>query len=197
MKRNEVSPTNQKALNEFKLHDKAINNNPNTLYNHKTQLRMFFSRINVDWDKVNQRVLDEFFANAKIAVTTKEIMKPVLKAFYIFHKKKNIAKLIRSNANVLAKPTKGEESVLTPEEINRLIECHHDLARKAFIETFVVTGARKEEVRMLNLGDVKIDGNLVWVNIRKPKGDANPNVLPRNIPIAPATDNPVARYPEH
>ncbi|GAG85442.1 unnamed protein product, partial [marine sediment metagenome] len=106
------------------------------------------------------------------------------------------AKMIIPNGKVLSKPTKGEESVLEPEEIEKLIEAHHDLSRKALIETFIVTGARREEVRSLNLGDITIDGNLVWVNIRKPKG-TSPNIHPRNIPIAPATDNPVARYPEH
>lgn len=217
MKKIELNTNNKGAFDKFKLHDKAKNTNQNTIVNHQAQLRMFLGRINADWDKVDQKVLDQFFANAKIAVTSKEIMKPVIKAFYRFHgkrvkdkglKKKDngmvekgnglekIADMIISNGKVLTKPTKGEEAVITPAEIDKLIEAHHDLSRKALVETFVVTGARKEEIRNLNLGDVKLDGNLVWVNIRKPKG-TSPNIQPRNIPIAPATGNPVARYPEH
>ena len=196
MKKIELNTNNQVAFDKFKLHDKAKNTNQNTIINHQAQLRMFLGKIKTDWDTVNQEVLDEFFANAKIAVTSKEIMKPVIKAFYRFHKMPEITDMIISNGKVLTKPTKGEEAVISPDEIDKLVEAHHDLSRKALVETFVVTGARKEEIRNLNLGDVKLDGNLVWVNIRKPKG-TSPNIHPRNIPIAPATDNPVARYPEH
>jgi len=196
MKKIELNPSNKKAFDAFKLHDKAKNSNQKTLYNHKAYLRMFLGNIKTDWDRVNQAVLDDFFANANISVTSKEVIKPVIKAFYRFHKMPEIADMIISNGRVLAKPTKGQESVLTAEEIQALIEAHHDLSRKALIEVFITTGARKEEIRNLNLGDIKLDGNLVWVNIRKPKG-TSPNIHPRNIPIAPATGNPVARYPEH
>ena len=197
MNKTELNPNNREAFEAFILHDRANNSNPCTLHNHQSQLRMFLSRINADWDKVNQAVLDQFFANAKIKDTSKEVMKPAIKAFYRYHGMPEIAGMIISNGKILSKPTKGEESVITPEEIEKLIEAHHDLSRKALVETFVVTGARKEEIRNLNLGDVKVDGNLVWVNIQKPKGLSNPNIKPRNIPIAPASDNPVARYPEH
>jgi len=196
MRKIELNPNNKEAFDVFILHDKAKNSNQKTLYNHKAYLRMFLGNIKTDWEKVNQEVLDDFFANANISVTSKEVIKPVIKAFYRFHKMPEIADMIISNGKVLTKPTKGEEAVITSAEIDKLIEAHHDLSRKALVETFIVTGARKEEIRMLNLGDVKLDGNLVWVNIRKPKG-TSPNIHPRNIPIAPATGNPVARYPEH
>ena len=197
MKRIELNPRTKQALDKFKTHDKAGNNNLVTQKTHQSQLRMFLGKIKSDWDKVNQEVLDDFFANAKIADTSKEAMKPVVKAFYRFHKMPEIADMIISNKGVLTKPTKGVESVLTAGEIEKLIEAHYDLSRKAFIETLVVSGARKEEVRALNLEDVTIDGNLVWINIKKPKGASNPNIQPRNIPIAPEAGNPVARYPEH
>jgi len=197
MKLIELSPTNKKAFDKYIIHDKANHNVKITQQTHQSQLRMFLGRIKCNWNKVDQDVLDEFFANAKLSSSSKEALKPIVKRFYRYYKMPEIADMIISNGSVLSRATKGPESVITPDEINRLIEAHHGLGRKAFIETLVVTGARKEEIRMLNLSDVKIDGNLVWINVRKPKGISNPNIQPRNIPIAPATNNPVARYPEH
>lgn len=212
-----LNQTNKQAFDAFMLHDKAVNSNTLTLANHAVNIRMFLSRLKTNWNEATQEVIDDFFANTNLKDTSKEVIKTTIKAFYRYHGKKikdkglkikdndmiekgdslvKVADMIISNPKILARPTKDKESVLTPDEIERVIECHHDLGRKAFMETFITTGARKDEIRMLNLGDVTFDGNLVWVNIRKPK-TTSPNIKPRNIPIAPSPDNPVARFPTH
>ena len=47
---------------------------------------------------------------------------------------------------------------------------------KALIETFVITGARKEEINGLNLNDVNIKPDVVWIRINGTKTLNNFNV---------------------
>jgi ribosomal protein L37E len=62
---------------------------------------------------------------------------------------------------------------------------------KAIIETFIVTGARCNEIRNLNIGDVKEEDGIMWFNFRVSKTKM------RKVPVYPNADNPVARYPKY
>ena len=61
---------------------------------------------------------------------------------------------MESNKKAL-EPKKTDADVLDPEEIGKLINAHSKAAHKSLIETFIVTGARCNEIRNLNVGDVK------------------------------------------
>lgn len=194
MKRKKISPVNMKAIEDFLIHEKARIGNPNTINNHLSYLRMFLNQENgvkKDYNKLTQRDLDLFFGSDHLKPTTREVIKQVSKNFFKFHNLAELADGIITNGGVLAKPIKDDTSVLTAEEINTLIETPIEPDRKALIETFIVTGARKDEIRNLNLGDVSIEPDLIWVNIRESKTKV------RKVPIAPDPSNPVARNPEY
>ena len=97
---------------------------------------------------------------------------------------------MESNKKALA-PKKTDADVLAPEEIEKLINAHANVNYKAIIETFIVTGARCNEIRNLNIGDVKEEDGIVWFNFRVSKTKM------RKVPVFPNADNPVARYPKY
>jgi len=56
---------------------------------------------------------------------------------------------------------KTDADVLSPDEIEKLINAHANVNYKAIIETYIVTGAHCNEIRNLNLGDVKEEGGII------------------------------------
>ena len=93
---------------------------------------------------------------------------------------------LESNKKAL-QPKKTDADVLAPEEIEKLINAHANTVHKALIETFIVAGARCNEIRNLNVGDVKEEDGIIWFNFRVSKTKM------RNVPMYPNADNPVAR----
>ena len=119
-------------------------------------------------------------------------MKSKNKRFFKFVNRNDLADRIKLNPKVLKKPIKGDEAVLSKEEIDKLIDCNIDLQEKAIVETFIVSGARSQEIRKLKVGDVTIDTDMIYLYI-----DSAKNGDKRKIPIIAYKDNPVARYPKH
>lgn len=102
-----------------------------------------------------------------------------------------ISKGIPSNSKILLEPTKGEEAVLTPDKIEKIITALENIQYRALIETFVVTGGRINEIRSLNIASIKIETNVVWYNLRISKTKI------RKVSVVPNDKNPVARYPKY
>jgi len=123
-------------------------------------------------------------------------MKSKLRAFFKWFyncDKKTLPEVVshlESNKKALA-PTKTEADVLDPDEIEKLTNAHANVNYKAIIETFIVTGARCNEIRNLNLGDVKEEDGIVQFNFRVSKTKM------RKVPVYPNADNPVALYPKY
>lgn len=186
-----IHTPNEKELEEFINHVRAQGFKERTVNTQVSNLNMFFNRVTKPFNDLTRNDLNQFFGNGPLKPTTKEIVKVTLKKFLRYHGRDDLAGFIQTNAKILSKPTKGDEAKLSPEEIDHLIECHPDLHVKALIETFIVTGGRKEEIRNLDLGDIIIDENLIWINIRESKTKV------RKIPVAPIEGNPVARFPKY
>jgi integrase/recombinase XerD len=95
--------------------------------------------------------------------------------------------------------------ILSPEEIEKLLNCTHNLKHRAMLATLYGAGLRRAELRTLKVSDV--DSKRMVIHIRAGKGQ-----LPRQIPLSPKllevlrvywrwrkpTDwlFPSARYPE-
>jgi len=122
----------------------------------------------------------------------KSKLRNFFKWFYHCDKKTlpEVVSHLESNKKAL-QPKKTDADVLSPEEIEKLINAHANVNYKAIIETFIVTGARCNEIRNLNIGDVKEEDGIVWFNFRVSKTKM------RKVPVYPYADNPTARYPKY
>ncbi len=144
--------------------------------------------------KVTREDIDAYLAS--LNPSTAEILKSKLRNFFkwFYHcDKKTLPEVVshlESNKKAL-QPKKTDADVLGPEEIEKLINAHANTVHKALIETFIVTGARCNEIRNLNVGDVKEEDGIIWFNFRVSKTKM------RNVPMYPNADNPVARYPKY
>ena len=83
------------------------------------------------------------------------------------------------------------QTYFAPEEIEKLITAHANVNYKAIIEAFIVTGARCNEIRNLNIGNIKEEDGIIWFNFRVSKTKM------RKVPVYPNADNPVTRYPKY
>ena len=83
---------------------------------------------------------------------------------------------------------------MTPEEIQRLINEPVEVQHQALIQTFLATGAELKAIHGLNIEDIEIKNDAIWVNIREGKNSTEIRKN-RRIPIIPNDDNPVAFYP--
>jgi len=166
---------------------------PNTIQSYKSLLLNFYKAVNKPFKDVTREDIDGYLA--KLKPSTAEIMKSKLRAFFKwFYKcdKKTLPEVVshlESNKKALA-PTKTDADVLDPEEIEKLINAHSSVSHKAIIEAFFATGARCNEIRNLNIGDVKEDDGIVWFNFRVSKTKM------RKVPVYPNADNPIALYPK-
>jgi len=166
---------------------------PNTVKNYHSLLSTFSKVINKPFKDVTRENIDRYLANLK--PSTAEIMKSKLRAFFKWFyncDKKTLPKVVshlESNQKALA-PTKTDADVLDPDEIEKLINAHSSVSHKSLIESFIVAGARCNEIRNLNVGDVKEKDGIVWFNFRVSKTKM------RKVPVYPNPDNPVALYPK-
>jgi integrase len=167
---------------------------PMTVENHLCLMTMFFKGVNKPVGDITREDIDQYLATLK--PSTCEIMKSRIRSFFKWYYKtgKKLPEFIsdlETNANAL-KPTKGDEVVLTPDQIERVINDANNLQHKAIIETFIVTGIRNGELCDLTVGDIKEEGNTVWVTVKRSRKTQKP----RRIPIISYPGNPCARYPK-
>jgi len=155
---------------------------------------MLFSKTNKKYDEIE---LDEILEIlTKLKPTTAEVMKPTIRKFYKHHKNSAISENIPSNSKVLSRQTKGKESVLSPDEINKIIETPKDPRDRAIIETFITTGIRNSELRNIKISNININDNITtWITIARTK--TNTTCTEQKIPIVPNPKNPVAKFPKH
>jgi site-specific recombinase XerD len=194
MTKNKISKFNQNAIEKFMKYQQSQFDNAQTLYNHKNYLNMLFSKTNKKYTEIK---LDDIITIlSQVKPTTAETMKPTIRNFFKYYNRSDIAEHIPSNSKVLARQTKGKEAVLTPEEINKIIEAPKELRDKAIIETFLTTGIRNNELRNIKLSDIDINDNITtWVTIHRTK--TNTTNVEERIPIVPNPDNPIARFPTY
>ena len=157
------SESNDKYLDKFII---SITNKyqPNTVDNYRSLLTTFSKVVGKPFGKVTREDIDVYLASLK--PSTAEILKSKLRNFFkwFYHcDKKTLPEVVshlESNKKALA-PTKTDADVLAPEEIEKIINAHANVNYKAIIETFIITGARCNEIRNLNIGDVKEEDEIV------------------------------------
>ena len=159
-----------------------------TLKNHKSYVSKMLGKIDKDYDKIKIKDILTFLNSYK--KSSAEAMKFSIREFFIHYDMKDLADAIPKNPKALGKQTKGDESVLTKEDIENIIEAPRQLMDRTLVEIFVITGARRNEILSLNIGDVKVLPDTIWIDIRQSKTKR------RKIPAIPNTENPVARYPK-
>lgn len=193
-KKMEDTIINANTVKEFEdyLKSKGITNNDN-LKTYTLGVRTILNLIKKDWNNVKNEDIIKAFATDKLKNTTKELYKQKLIKFYEFKKNKKLAKFIKSlsNNNILHKPTKTEDDILTKQELQKLIDCANNLRDKALIELYITTGARRSEICNLKIKDIKIEPAIIWVSINKSKSKI------RKIPIVANKDIITSIYPEN
>jgi len=91
--------------------------------------------------------------------------------------------------------SKSDEDILTPDEIQKLINTGKDVYEKAIIEIFIALGGRRSGINDTKYNSVKIEEDLIWLNIGKRL--RNGKMKKRNIAIITDKDNPIMLYPKH
>jgi site-specific recombinase XerD len=90
------------------------------------------------------------------------------------------------------------ERVITPEEYNAVLEGCNKPMHKALFEALWITGARKEEIQTLRVGDVSYDGHYTSIKIRVSKTQSREVIYPNRAEhllkwresLSPVRDNP-------
>jgi integrase/recombinase XerD len=192
MKNNKISKINENAIEKFINFRNLKIDNQNTLDNDRNYLRMFFSKTTKKYNEITLNDTIKILSDFK--PTTSEVIKNTIKMFYRYYKKPKIYKNLPSNSKVLSRNSKGEEAVLTPKEIDKIIEAPKELRDRAIIETFITTGIRNNELRNLKFSDVNINDPITtWIKVKRTKTENNNTKL--NIPIVPNPENPTAKTP--
>jgi len=189
-----IGKMNEKAIEELLNKLKAKGLKESSVITNKRYLRMFFGRANKDFDKLTDKDIDKVIIEFKPNVA--ESVKMALRKFLKYHNLNQLAESIELTGKNMTKAVRGIESVLTPEEIKRLLKAPNNLRDKALIETFLVTGAELKAVQGLNIEDIEIKPEAIWVNIKYGK-DTTEKRSRRKIPIVPNEDNPIALYPKN
>jgi integrase len=165
--------------------------NENTLRDHKEFNVMLLGTIKKDYDKIKPE--DVYKAYSKFKPTSIEVMKSKNRRFFRFVNRNDLADKIKLKPKVLRKSIRGDEAVLTPDEINNLIECNKDHQDRAIVETYIITGGRSIELRHLRLCDIEIGDPIIWIKLPPFKGAENF----RRVPVVAIKDNPICRYPKY
>ncbi len=186
---NFLSDKNKKLLDEFMNHIETKYHSKCTIKSFKFSIKKILSKIDKDIEKLKINELNEIFK--EVEKTSAEIYKSKFRQFLKYYGLNELANKIQFNPKVLREQKKGLESVLTKEEIKTYIETPLYIRDKALCETYIVSGARLNEIRNLNVRDVEIEEATIWINIRVSKTKI------RRIPIVAIEDNPVAIYPKN
>jgi len=185
----ELTKKNEKALNEYTLITKNKFNKKSTQGNNIRPVEQMLRNIGKDYDKLSLQDVLKWLS--RISPSSSEVYKTPICRFFKQFKMDKLADDIPRNNKILGEQTKGEESVLNPDEIDKVIESPRQLMDRALNETYIVTGARKHEIVNLNVGDIKVEPDVVYVNVRTSKTKV------RKIPIVPNNENPTARHPKY
>ncbi len=191
-----LSTKNKNAIKTFSKHLKANGiSNPDTLRVYESACKKIFDIANKDWNKLNKNDIDIVFSSDRMSPRTKEIYKPKLVKFLEYNNRTVLSKYVRTlfNFDVLKKPTKTDDDVLSKEEINKLIDSAKSLRDKAIVEIFLTTGGRRKEINLLKVKDIEPTESIIWVTINYPKGERKP----RRIPIVANKDIVSSMYPEN
>jgi len=189
-----IGNKNEEAIEELLSKLKAKGLSDNTVIANKRNLRSFFGRANKDYDKLTEKDIDVVLGEYRF--NTKENVKLALRKFLKYHDLNELAETIELMGKNMTKAVKGRESVLDPDEIKRLIDAPNNLRDKALIEIFLTTGAELKAIQGLNIEDIEIKSDIIWVNIRYGK-ESHEKRNKRRVPIIPNEDNPVAIYPKN
>ncbi len=191
-----LTPVNKKAIDKFLKHLKSKGiSNPDTLRVYESACKKIFHIANKDWNKLSKNDIDFVFSSDRMSPTTKEIYKPKLVKFLEYNNRIELSKYVRTlfNFDVLKKPTKTDDDVLSKEEINKLIDSAKTLRDKAIVELFLTSGGRRKEINLLKVKDINITKSIIWVTINHPKGERKP----RRIPIVANKDIATSIYPSN
>jgi len=181
-------------LNEY-ITEVTVKSGETTTKNHKDWLKKMFEDINKPFDKIDLQDILTWLTEHK-KKSSAETKKGCIRAIFKKYNRKDIYENIPSNFKVLREPSKGDEAVLSKEEINKLIKApKNNLMHKALIEIFIITGARREAISILRPCDIIIDNISLKVKIRKP--NPNSKVLKRTITCIPYEENPCAINPKN
>jgi integrase len=173
-----LSKTNEKAIKEFEIHLKSKNiTNVNNLRTYTSACRIIFDITKKDWNKLTEKDIDKAFASDRLSPKSKELYKMKFVNFLEYKKKKELANYVRSlfNFDVLKKPTKTIDDVLSKEEIKKLIDSAKNLRDKAIMK------------------DIEITEAIIWVKIDQ----KNTKTKERRIPLVANKDIETAIYPEN
>jgi integrase/recombinase XerD len=194
MNKEELSNTNSNAIMKYMTYFKTTNHKKQTIDSRRYKLNMLFLRTKKDYDEIT---IDEILKIlSEIKSTTAEVMKSPIRDFFRYYNRPEIYENIPSNSKVLRECLKDEESVLTEEEINKIIEAPKKLRDKAIIETFITTGIRNNELRNIKISDVNIDDPITtWIKIKRTKVNNYNSKTP--ISIVPNPEIPSAKFPKY
>jgi integrase len=175
-----LSDENKRAVEEFKKHLIANGiNGVDTLRVYTSACRIVFDIAKKNWNELNERDIDNIFSSERMKPMTRELYKSKFVNFLEYKGKKKLAKYIKTlyNFDVLKNPTKTVDDVLSKDEIKLLIDSADNLRDKAIIEILLTTGARRKEVNLLKIKDIKINEYSISVTINTSK------TAPRTIAI--------------
>lgn len=185
----ELNEVNKDAIESYMNITRQRLSKKTTLNNHYHYVTRMLRKINKDYNDITSDDLLTYLN--KFKPSSSETMKPAIISFFKHHNMISLGESIPRNPRALSQITKGDECVLSGEEIEKIINAPNKLMYRALLETFVITGARRNEILSLDIGDVKVDPDVVWINIRESKTKI------RKIPVIPNSDNPVARFPTY
>lgn len=184
---------NSEVLEQYRI---SIKNKylPTTVVNHCSMMNMLFKAVNKPVEQITRQDIDIYLATLK--PSTCEIMKCRIRSFFKWYyktgkKSPDFIADLEANAHALIQ-TRGDEVVLSPDQIESVLTHANTLQFKAIIETLLTTGMRVGELVDLTVGDIKEEGNTVWITIKRSRKTQKP----RRIPVVAYQDNPCARYPK-
>lgn len=189
-----VKGKNKEALDDFITHIIAGGTrNKSTLTSYKNAVKRMLSIINKNYDTISPTDLDKYFSECP--ETSSETYKSKIISFLKFKGLKDLADGIIQNPNIMLDHSKSEDEALTPDEIQKLINTGKDVYEKAIIEILIATGGRREGINGTSYNSVRIEEDIIWLNIGKRQ--RNGKLKKRDIPIIADESNPIMLYPKH
>jgi len=129
--------------------------------------------IDKDFDKITKKDILLFLE--KVKPTSAETLKSVIIHFFKHNEMEELANSIPRNVKILTQQTKGEESVLTPQEIETIIEAPRALMDRALHEIFIVKTKIRKIPIVPNEDNPAARFPKYLVQWLKYCGDTNPN----------------------
>ena len=190
-KRYKISLKNQKAIDEYiKSMISKGNDNPKTVESHELNIRKVLSMMDKDYEKIKRLDLDNIFSRIQ-DTGSRELAKIKFRCFLRYHNLNELSDYIHISSKYFKKSKKTDNDVLTPEEIQAIIDSPLSIRDKAIIELFLTTGMRRGEFVTLKYQNVEITKDEIIIKITKSK------TRNRRISIIPYPNNPIAFYPSN